>query len=150
MSFEMELLFDERGSVFLCRLYVCYTVVSARIYPRCHDIQITMDPVHSLSLHCNVYTRYTGFSCQWGLCSKTCVTTLSWTVVGLIAAKFKPLILPMSGFSLSTVTYLLIYRVQFADWCAHVKISSSAVYSILQALQFQEWASSACSQVRRV
>jgi hypothetical protein len=29
-------------------------------------------------------------------------------------------------------------HVQFADWCAPVKIFNSAEYSVLQALQFQE------------
>jgi hypothetical protein len=34
---------------------------------------------------------------------------VSWTVVGLTAAKFKPLILSMHGFSLSSTTYIRIY-----------------------------------------
>jgi hypothetical protein len=38
-------------SVFLCRHCVCCTVVSARIYLRCHGVQITVDSVHPLSLH---------------------------------------------------------------------------------------------------
>jgi hypothetical protein len=29
------------GSVFLCRRYVCCTVVSVRVYPRCHGVQVT-------------------------------------------------------------------------------------------------------------
>jgi hypothetical protein len=29
-------------SVFLCRRYVCCTVVPARAYPRCHGVQVTM------------------------------------------------------------------------------------------------------------
>jgi hypothetical protein len=36
-------------SVFLCRHYVCCTIVSAQVYPYCHSIQVT---VHPLSLHC--------------------------------------------------------------------------------------------------
>jgi hypothetical protein len=44
----------KEGSVFLCRRYVCCTVVSARVYPRCHEAQVTMDSVHPLSLH---YTK---------------------------------------------------------------------------------------------
>jgi hypothetical protein len=38
------------------------------------------------------------------------------------------------------VTYVTNFdsHVQFADWCAHVKISNSAEYSVLQALKFQE------------
>jgi hypothetical protein len=39
------------GSVFICRCYICYTVVSARVYPRCHGFQVNMDSVHHLSLH---------------------------------------------------------------------------------------------------
>jgi hypothetical protein len=34
---------------------------------------------------------------------------VNWTVVGLTAAKFKPLILPMTGFSLSNTTYIWIF-----------------------------------------
>jgi hypothetical protein len=37
----------KEGSVFLCRRYVCCTVVSARVY------RVTMDPVYPLSLHYN-------------------------------------------------------------------------------------------------
>jgi hypothetical protein len=36
---------------------------------------------------------------------------VSRTVVGLTAAKFKPLILPMHGFSWSSTTYISIYMV---------------------------------------
>jgi hypothetical protein len=42
----------KEGSVFVCRRYVSCTVVSARVYPRCHDVQVTPDSVHHLSLHC--------------------------------------------------------------------------------------------------
>jgi hypothetical protein len=42
------------GSIFLRRRYVCCTVVWARVYPRCHGIQVTLDSVHPLSLH---YTK---------------------------------------------------------------------------------------------
>jgi hypothetical protein len=38
-------------SVFLCRIYVCCVAVSARAYPLCHGVQVTMD---SVSLH---YTK---------------------------------------------------------------------------------------------
>jgi hypothetical protein len=41
----------KEGSVFLCRSYVCCTAVSARVYPRCHGVQVTTDSVHPLSLH---------------------------------------------------------------------------------------------------
>jgi hypothetical protein len=39
------------GSIFLYRHYVCRTVVSARVYPRCHSFRLIMDSVHPLSLH---------------------------------------------------------------------------------------------------
>jgi hypothetical protein len=39
------------GSIFLCGRYVCCTVVSARVHPRCHGVQVTMDSVHPFSLH---------------------------------------------------------------------------------------------------
>jgi hypothetical protein len=41
----------KEGSVFLCRHYICCTVVSARVYPRCHGVQATMYSVQPLSLH---------------------------------------------------------------------------------------------------
>jgi hypothetical protein len=36
---------------------------------------------------------------------------VSWTGIGLTDAKFKPLVLPMPGFSLSNTTYISIYIV---------------------------------------
>jgi hypothetical protein len=42
------------GTVFQPRRYVCCTVVSARVYPRCHGVQVLIDTVHPLSLH---YTK---------------------------------------------------------------------------------------------
>jgi hypothetical protein len=45
----------KEGSVFPHKLYVCYTVVSARVYPPCHGVQVVMDTVHPLSLH---YTKW--------------------------------------------------------------------------------------------
>jgi hypothetical protein len=36
-------------SVFLCRRYVCCTAVSARVYPRCHGVQVTVGSVLTLS-----------------------------------------------------------------------------------------------------
>jgi hypothetical protein len=39
------------GRIFVCRRYVCCTDVSARVYPRCHGVQLTMDTVQPLSLH---------------------------------------------------------------------------------------------------
>jgi hypothetical protein len=52
---------------------------------------------------------YTGNSLSAGLCSNLCLNLFNhqkwqsdiWTVVGLTAAKFKPLMFPMQGFSLS-------------------------------------------------
>jgi hypothetical protein len=41
----------KEGSVFPCRRYVCCTVVLAFVYTCCHDVQVTMNSVHSLSLH---------------------------------------------------------------------------------------------------
>jgi hypothetical protein len=44
----------KKGSVFLCRRYVFFTVISARVhvYMRCHAVQVTMERGHPLSLHC--------------------------------------------------------------------------------------------------
>jgi hypothetical protein len=57
------------GSGFLCRRYVCCTVVSARVYPRCHGVQATMDSVHPLSLHYIIQR----FPNKAGLCSRLCL-----------------------------------------------------------------------------
>jgi hypothetical protein len=65
-------------SVFQCRSYVCCTVFSARVYSGCHGVQVTMDFVHLLSLHCiksllyKVYVRR--FSVNGSLCSRLCLT----------------------------------------------------------------------------
>jgi hypothetical protein len=40
----------KEGSVFLLRRYVCCTAVSAREYPRCHGVQVTVDSVRPLLL----------------------------------------------------------------------------------------------------
>jgi hypothetical protein len=57
--FQMgHLLRRGEGSVFQCRRYVCYTLVSARVYPRCHGVQVSMDSVHPLSLHHTKYWIY--------------------------------------------------------------------------------------------
>jgi hypothetical protein len=53
----------KEGSVFLYRLYVCCSVVSARVYVYacCHGVQVSMDYVHPLPLHCSkehVYKVY--------------------------------------------------------------------------------------------
>jgi hypothetical protein len=45
--FEIGVSYSTEGSVFLCRRYVCCTVV----YPRCHGVQVTVDSAHALSLH---------------------------------------------------------------------------------------------------
>jgi hypothetical protein len=42
----------KEGSVFLRRRYVCCAIVSARVYPRCHGVQVTTDSVHPLSRRC--------------------------------------------------------------------------------------------------
>jgi hypothetical protein len=54
------------GSVFLCRRYVCFALVSARVYPHCHVSRslwalCTLCPCAILS---NIYTRYTEIFCQ--------------------------------------------------------------------------------------
>jgi hypothetical protein len=41
------------GSVFLRRRYFCCSLVSARVYPRCHGVQVTMHSAHPLSPHCS-------------------------------------------------------------------------------------------------
>jgi hypothetical protein len=43
----------KEGSVFLCRRYVCCTAVSARVYPRCHGVQVTVGSV----CHCTVPSK---------------------------------------------------------------------------------------------
>jgi hypothetical protein len=82
-----------------------------------HDVQVTVESVHPLSLH---YTKSYIFKVRRGFLSTnacatgyglTYVTTLklqwvSWVVVGLTVAKFKYLILPVSGFILSSTTYI--------------------------------------------
>jgi hypothetical protein len=58
----------KKGSAFIRRRYICCTVVSSRVYRRCHGVQDTMYSVHPLSLHyTNIYTSYTEVSCQWRL-----------------------------------------------------------------------------------
>jgi hypothetical protein len=84
---------------------------------------------------------------------------LQWQLSDLTAAKFKPHIFPMSGFALSYAAnifilmilydfcllpaqfcYIIIYirnvesRVQIADLCAPLKISSGVENLVLQAL----------------
>jgi hypothetical protein len=44
--------------------YVCCTVVSARVYPRHHGIQVTTDSVCHCTILSNIYARYTEVSCQ--------------------------------------------------------------------------------------
>jgi hypothetical protein len=107
----------KEGPVFLCRRYVCYTTVSARVYPRCHSVQVTMDSV--ALCHCTTLSNiYTKVSCQCRLVQQFMpyVTTptlqlVSLTVVGLTAAKFKPLTLPVPAFSSSNTTYIWICMV---------------------------------------
>jgi hypothetical protein len=54
----------KEGSVFLFRCHVSCTVVSARPYPRCHSIQITVDSVYHCTIISNMYSMYTEVSCQ--------------------------------------------------------------------------------------
>jgi hypothetical protein len=44
---------------FLCRCYICCNVVSAQGYPRCHSVQVVMDSVRPLSLHCSCTYKVT-------------------------------------------------------------------------------------------
>jgi hypothetical protein len=92
----------KEGSVFLCRCYVYCTIVSAWVYSSCHSVQVTMDSLHPLSLHCtkqHLYKIYRGFlsmqACAAGY-ALTYISTLklqlvSWTGIGLTAAKFQPM-----------------------------------------------------------
>jgi hypothetical protein len=85
----------KEGSVFLCRRYVCCTAVSARVYPRCHGVQITMDSAHSLSLH--YIQGIQRFPVNEGLCSGLCLNlrnvvifdkTITWRLhIEMIEAK---------------------------------------------------------------
>jgi hypothetical protein len=54
----------KEGSVFLCRRYVCCTAVSARVYPRCHGVQVTVGSVCHCTTLSSIYTRYTEVPCQ--------------------------------------------------------------------------------------
>jgi hypothetical protein len=72
-------------SVFLCKRYVCCIVVSAQVYPRCHGVQVTMNSVHPLSLHCtksHLCKIYRGFrsmqACAAG-CALSYLTTLNFS-----------------------------------------------------------------------
>jgi hypothetical protein len=64
--------------------YVCCAVVSARVYPRCHDVHVTMDSVNPLSVRYNKYHLYRGFlpmqACAAGY-ALTYVTTLKLHLV---------------------------------------------------------------------
>jgi hypothetical protein len=64
--FQQRISYSTReGSIFLCRRYVCCTVVSGRVYTPCQGVQVTTDSLHPLSLHYhNSYTRHTEVSCQ--------------------------------------------------------------------------------------
>jgi hypothetical protein len=67
----------------------------------------------------NIYTRYRGFLSMQACAAGYVLTyvnilklhSVSWTVVCLTATKFKPLILPMPGFSFSDTTYIWNYMV---------------------------------------
>jgi hypothetical protein len=52
----------KEAPVFLYRGYVCCTVVSARVNPRCHGVQVTMDSVRPLALQYTMqHLIYRGF-----------------------------------------------------------------------------------------
>jgi hypothetical protein len=73
---------------------------------------------------------------QWvsvnaGLCSRLCLNLFnhSETAVSQLIGRRPDVVIHVRNFE---------SHVQFADQCAPVKVSSSAEYSVLQALQFQE------------
>jgi hypothetical protein len=108
------------GSVSLWRRYVCCTVVSARVHPHCHGVQVATDSVRPLSLH---YTRYLSYkiyrrllsmlACAAGYALTSAIIPklqlVSLTVVGQTAANCKPLIIPMYGFESYSFQTLIYY-----------------------------------------
>jgi hypothetical protein len=114
---EMGPLRRREGVVFLGRCYVCCTIASTQVYMQCHSVQVTLDSVHPLSLHCtneHLYKIYRSClsmqACAAGY-DLTDLTTpklqlVSCLVMGLTAAKFKLLVLPMHGFSLSSTMHI--------------------------------------------
>jgi hypothetical protein len=73
-----------------------------------------------LNMLINVYKIYTGPPSLQAHCSRLCPisssfrynsTLVTWTVVYLTAAKFKPLILSMSGFSLPNIANIFVIMV---------------------------------------
>jgi hypothetical protein len=70
------------GSAFLCRGYVCCTAVSARAYPRCQGIQVTLCTL------CNwiILTFMEGirkFSVIAGLCSRLCLNLCNYSEIAI-------------------------------------------------------------------
>jgi hypothetical protein len=80
-------------SVFPCRRYACCTVVSGRVYPRCHCVQVTIASVYPLSQQSQIksYVRTNGQSASLSWCQalsgtqdQVCITVrqlrLCWCV----------------------------------------------------------------------
>jgi hypothetical protein len=71
---------------------------------------------------CTTYTRPLLVQAQcsrsWHTISNSCYNSslITWTVVCLTAAKFKPLIFPVSGFALSNVANICIFMISY-DFC---------------------------------
>jgi hypothetical protein len=128
-----------------------------------------------------ILLHYTQVLCQHRLCRAdhvhlTCLcyngSLVSWMVVHLTTAKFKPFVFSVSGFTLSSTADMFILMipyafcllpaqfcysiivyirnvessVQIADLCAPWKISSGARIFVLHALQFKRSVSAASSQ----
>jgi hypothetical protein len=67
----------KEGSVFLYRGSVCCPVVSVRVYPRCHGVQVAMDSESFVTVLSNIYTKvYRGF-----LLIQACVAGYALTYV---------------------------------------------------------------------
>jgi hypothetical protein len=66
---------------FLRRCHVCCTIVSARVYPRRHSVQINMDTVHLLTLHYSIYARNTEVFCQCMLVQRVVLCNYSETPI---------------------------------------------------------------------
>jgi hypothetical protein len=120
------LLFEERrGFVFLSKCHICCTVIS-QVYPHPCNIWVREFVLYG---HCTSFiallqwiilmqdihgTSGSAVFCQNLFChSKMAVT---WKVLGPTITKFKPLILPIHGFSLSSCMYIWICII-LDDFC---------------------------------
>jgi hypothetical protein len=71
------------GLVFLCRRYVCCTVVSTRVYPRCRNVQATVDCVDPLSLqyYIQVPVQSSPANSCWPSHSRSGVRAANWPCI---------------------------------------------------------------------